>query len=760
MATIGSIAVSLRADTKKFVSGMGKATATLKRFSRSIPGVSALTSKLGLALGALTGGSLAYFIKSQADAIDATAKFADRIGATTEGLVGLEHAARISGVGISALHMGLQRMTRRVAEAAQGTGEAQGALRELGLDAESLSSMRPEEVFQRIADRMGQVRDQSDRVRLAMKLFDSEGVALVNTLAMGSEGLQAMQREAEDLGLTFTRLDAAKVEAANDAFTRLGEMIQGAGRAAAVELAPYMEVAFRKLVEWGTAGEGMGAKVVTAIEWIVSAVGTVIDIFNVFKGIVQTSVGISIFAFGGLTKAIGVVINAAERLVEILTLGFVEGEIGKGIEKFADDLLGTASDMVDAGTEAIRAGFAGEGGEDFLAALRQIKEEANAAAEETLRLAEAGRGTMSSEDLAAQAADLDRQSQARREAADAAEREAKALEQLARTTKERLDREERILAMSKEEREWADAILEIEELRAAGLDELAEQAERILEAKKEELRIEEEKQKLVEKTQELQREAERRAEETRRRQEAQARNTSALREELELLRAANEYERERIRIKNELLDRVREAEGDLEQVALARKIADEKLAELERQRAEDAERTAKAAQETATATASTTTSLRAQLDITKRFENFGGTSIFGFGRGQVGRGLGDISQDVARANRGATPFSRTQTFGSSPAGATQTAEVPELPDLAPHVQAVVKAWKKVPPLWERLQKELKELESGTVDGVDRMGRATERAVLQMKTAVRELQAKVRSFEERLKRASDLGVAGG
>jgi hypothetical protein len=41
-----------------------------------------------------------------------------------------------------------------------------------------------------------------------------------------------------------------------------------------------------------------------------------------------------------------------------------------------------------------------------------------------------------------------------------------------------------------------------------------------------------------------------------------------------------------------------------------------------------------------------------------------------------------------------------------------------------------------------------------------MGRATERAVLQMKTAVRDLQAKVRSFEERLKRASDLGVAGG
>ena len=189
MATIGSNAVSLRADTKKFVWGLGKARKSLKRVSRSIPGVNALTGKLGLALGAITGGSLAYFIKSQADAIDTTAKFADRIGMTTEGLVGLEHAARISGVGVSALHMGLQRMTRRVAEAAQGTGEAKAALKELGLDAENLSAMRPEEIFQRIADRMGELRDQGDRLPLAKKLYDSEGVALVNTLAMGSHGL-------------------------------------------------------------------------------------------------------------------------------------------------------------------------------------------------------------------------------------------------------------------------------------------------------------------------------------------------------------------------------------------------------------------------------------------------------------------------------------------------------------------------------------------------------------------------------------------
>jgi hypothetical protein len=410
----------------------------------------------------------------------------------------------------------------------------------------------------------------------------------------------------------------------------------------------------------------------------------------------------------------------------------------------------------EAGYAAIEAGIAGEASEKAAAAFAKIRDEAEKAAAATVEMAEASRGT-SAEDLVAQAAALKEQAAARDQAAREAEREAKALEQLARTTKERLDKEERILAMSKEERQWADDLLEIESLRTQGLDDLADQAERILAAKKEELRIEEEKEKLVERVRESQRAAERAAEEARRKRETAAGNQAALREELELLRAANDHERERIRIKNELIERTRAAEGDFEQVALARKIADEKLAELERRIAEDAERTAAAAKETATATTSTTNAIRSQLDITKRFAAMPGSGgLFGFGAGQAGfswtPGYGDMG--VRRGKK------RAPKPGKAAAPAAEAADIPELPDLAPHVQAVLKAWQKVPPLWERLEKELKDLESGTVNGVDRMGRATERAVLQMKTAVRDLQAKVRSFEERLKRAADLGVAGG
>ncbi len=114
----------------------------------------------------------------------------------------------------------LQRFTRRASEAALGTGEAVNALKELGLDAESLIKLPLDTQMGLVADAMQGLGTQSDRVRIAMKLFDSEGVALVNTLAGGSAALSDMTDEAEELGITLSQVDAKAIEDANDAFAR------------------------------------------------------------------------------------------------------------------------------------------------------------------------------------------------------------------------------------------------------------------------------------------------------------------------------------------------------------------------------------------------------------------------------------------------------------------------------------------------------------------------------------------------------------
>jgi hypothetical protein len=196
------------------------------------------------ALVALAGGAgFGALVKSSFDLNDNLAKTSDRLGLTTEALAGLRHAGELTGVRTKTLDMAVQRMTRRISEAAQGSGVAADALDELGLSAQDLAKKSPDEALKDISDAMRGVKNQSDRVRLAFKLFDSEGVKLLNTLDLGSKGLNAAAKEAQDFGLAISRVDAAAIEAANDSFSRAQAAIQGVATVFAVELAPHLEMA-------------------------------------------------------------------------------------------------------------------------------------------------------------------------------------------------------------------------------------------------------------------------------------------------------------------------------------------------------------------------------------------------------------------------------------------------------------------------------------------------------------------------------------
>ena len=192
-------------------------------------------------VGAAGAAGIGLLISRSLDATDALAKTATRIGTTTEALSRLHFAADISGVSTETLNMAMQRFTRRTAEAARGTGEAKDAIRELGLNANDLLRLDLDEQMIKLADAFADVQTDADKVRLAMKLFDSEGVALVQTLGAGSAGLREMFSEAEALGAVMST-DAAKgVEDTQDALTRLGAVMGGVRDQMVAAFAPALE---------------------------------------------------------------------------------------------------------------------------------------------------------------------------------------------------------------------------------------------------------------------------------------------------------------------------------------------------------------------------------------------------------------------------------------------------------------------------------------------------------------------------------------
>ena len=189
-------------------------------------------------VGAVGAGGLGLLVTQSLKSTDALAKTASKIGTTTEALSALQYAGQLTGVQVDTMNMALQRFTRRASEAAVGTGEAKGALRELNVDARRLVRLPLDERMLVLADAFEQVENESDRLRLAFKLFDSEGAALVNTLGQGRQGLSEMLGEARSLGVVMSSGAAQGVEDANDALFRMQSLFGGIIKQTVAALAP------------------------------------------------------------------------------------------------------------------------------------------------------------------------------------------------------------------------------------------------------------------------------------------------------------------------------------------------------------------------------------------------------------------------------------------------------------------------------------------------------------------------------------------
>ena len=244
----------------------------VKRFDGVVKG---LTAGLVAGVAAATAMQAAAFklARETAQYGDELAKTADRLGVNIDALEQLRFAAERSGVGQATLEMSLQRMTRRLAEAAKGSGEAKGALAQLGLSAKSLAAQEPDKAMEAIADALAGVEDQSEKVRLAFKFFDSEGVALLNLLGNGAGDVRALREEFELLSGGLTKEDARAAEVFSDRLTDLQTVVQGLRLQIGARLMPVIQPMIEAFTEFlVTNREIISQRVAQAFETISNAI--------------------------------------------------------------------------------------------------------------------------------------------------------------------------------------------------------------------------------------------------------------------------------------------------------------------------------------------------------------------------------------------------------------------------------------------------------------------------------------------------------
>lgn len=216
---------------------------TFRKLNQSLGLVRKALFNFKVGLTAVAGAAgIGLLVKSSLQSIDTLGKTATKLGVTSQALQKLRYASNLAGVETRTVDMAVQRFTRRLSEAANGTGEAKDALKELGLNAKELAKQPLDKQMLKLADAFDNVQSSGDKVRLAFKLFDSEGVAFVNTLEGGSTALRQMFQDAEGLGFILSSSAVKGVEEANDAMMKLGTMFGGVRDQLVAALAPALRV--------------------------------------------------------------------------------------------------------------------------------------------------------------------------------------------------------------------------------------------------------------------------------------------------------------------------------------------------------------------------------------------------------------------------------------------------------------------------------------------------------------------------------------
>ena len=294
MALVGGLVMAITAKTGKFKTDMRKASTTVTSFKSRVQG--AIKGVANFAAGFAKFAGIATVVAGVAAAflavrtairgvgtaledIDKLAKLADRLRVSTRSLTAFGLAAEIGGSSVEALQRAIEDMTRRLGEAAGGAGEATRGLEILGLKAEDLINLRQDEAFKQIADRIAQTENVALKAAAAYAIFGRKGRELLTVLSEGRAGLEAFEVEADKLGITFTRIDAAKIEAANDSITRLKALFTGLTQQFTIRLAPIIEALATKATEFGTSGTGAVGLVDKAFRRVTN---TVLDLLSKF----------------------------------------------------------------------------------------------------------------------------------------------------------------------------------------------------------------------------------------------------------------------------------------------------------------------------------------------------------------------------------------------------------------------------------------------------------------------------------------------
>jgi len=331
--TIKSLLVKISADVTELQGNLRKADGYVQTHAKKIEKI----GKTMMVVGAAVTGAIGLMIGKYANAGDALLEMSQRTGMSTETLSELKYAASLCGTNIDGIEKAAKKMAVSIVEAAAGSDQAKDALGRLGLSAQELIGLSPDQQFEKISTALAAIENPTIRADTAVKLFGRSGTDLLPIMAGGVSGLNKMKKEAHDLGQVLSEEDCQKANEFKDTLDKLKGSITGVGNNLARMLVPNLTYIADKI-----------AAVITKVkDWTSAHPNFSSGLIKVGAGlgVLTTTIGGTLVVLGklaGSMKTLGVVTNLQLGPIAIVTTALAGLAVGYLAVKDAQDKANAA----------------------------------------------------------------------------------------------------------------------------------------------------------------------------------------------------------------------------------------------------------------------------------------------------------------------------------------------------------------------------------------------------------------------------------
>jgi len=340
----------------------------VEKLAKKFDGISASMGNAILGIGAIASA----FAKCSFD----VAKFADDLntlssvtGIATDDLQKLQYAADFVDVSVDTMSSSITKLTQNMSKARDGSGEAQEAFKKLKIRiTDSSGALRDSnDVFYETIDKLGKIKNETERDALAMKVFGRSAKELNPLIEAGSQKLKQLGIEAENLGIIMGEEDLQKAQEFNDALDRMKDVADGLKNSLGLVLLPILTALFEAL-------SAIPVPVLKTIVVIASVVASILLIVKAIKSLTDTGKSITSFfktfdvAANKTTLIIIGIVAALIALVTLITVLAGRGKeatdaissIGSSMQGVTDSITGAQNNIRKTQTNATGvAEFAG-----------------------------------------------------------------------------------------------------------------------------------------------------------------------------------------------------------------------------------------------------------------------------------------------------------------------------------------------------------------------------------------------------------------